>query len=434
MKDTNPSDSSNNPPFEDGGKTPYAEGKEYNMYYDAAPIIFKKAEELRKKMTPAEEILWNVIKINEWHLKFRRQHPIANYIVDFYCHQSKLVVELDGGYHENKEVKIYDVARENHIREYGIKVLRFKNEEIFNDIESVMNKIGGAIQQIKISSTKKETSPNYPPEKDADFLSGEQTLFVIKIGGNVIDDPVALKTFLTNFASINTKKILVHGGGKIATKIGEQLGIQSNYIHGRRITDGATIDLVTMVYGGLVNKQIVATLQSLNCNAIGLTGADANIIPAVKRPVKDIDYGFVGDVAKEKMDVKNLELLLVNNFTMVIAPLTHDGKGQMLNTNADTIAASLAVALSKAYDVRLIYCFEKSGVLENVDDDNSVIPLITKEKYDQLLADKKLFDGILPKIDNAFSAIEMGVNEVLIGDAKDLLQNVTNKTKGTIIK
>ena len=261
-----------------------------------------------------------------------------------------------------------------------------------------------------------------------------EQLFVIKIGGNVIDDEKNLTAFLQNFASINAKKILVHGGGKIATKIGEQLGIQPNYINGRRITDEATIDLVTMVYGGLINKKIVAKLQSLNCDAIGLTGADANIIPAVKRPVKDIDYGFVGDVLKEKIAIKNLEVLLANNFTLVIAPLTHDGKGQMLNTNADTVASSLAVALSNSYDVRLIYCFEKNGVLENVEDDDSVIKLITKEKYQQLLTDKKLFDGILPKIDNAFAAIDNGVKEVLIGHANDLLQNVTPYTKGTLIK
>jgi acetylglutamate kinase len=261
-----------------------------------------------------------------------------------------------------------------------------------------------------------------------------EQLFVIKIGGNVIDDEKNLAAFLQNFASINSKKILVHGGGKIATKIGERLGIQSNYINGRRITDEATIDLVTMVYGGLVNKKIVAKLQSLQCDAIGLTGADANIIPAVKRPVKDIDYGFVGDIVKEKIAVKNLEVLLANNFTLVIAPLTHDGNGQMLNTNADTVASSLAVALSNSYDVRLIYCFEKNGILENVQDEDSVITLITKEKYQQLLEDKKLFDGILPKIDNAFAAINSGVKEVLIGHANDLLQNVTPDTKGTLIK
>lgn len=259
-------------------------------------------------------------------------------------------------------------------------------------------------------------------------------LFIIKVGGNVIDNEGFLQSFLADFASANIKKILVHGGGKIATKIGEKLGIAPNYINGRRVTDAETIDLVTMVYGGLVNKQVVAKLQSLQCNAIGLTGADANIIPASKRLVKDIDYGFVGDVDSSRLKVDSLQLLLNNGLAPVVAPLTHDGKGQMLNTNADTIASSLAVALSDHYDVRLIYCFEKKGVLENVEDDNSVINLITKDKYEVLKAGNKLFDGILPKIDNAFDAINAGVKEVLIGDAKDLLQNITNETKGTLIK
>ena len=441
MKVTDSLDASGSSPSGDGGK-------QDNMYYGANPMLFTLAQELRAKMTEAEEILWNAIKINEWHLKFRRQHPISNYIADFYCHKIKLVIELDGGYHENKEVKMYDEKRENDIGEFGIKILRFRNEEIINNIESVLRKMNdtiSAIQQenkdekiIPINSTKAAESPNTHPEQGPDLLSGRDggrlPLFVIKIGGNVIDDEKNLASFLQNFTCINAKKILVHGGGKVATKIGEQLGIQPNYINGRRITDEATIDLVTMVYGGLINKKIVAKLQSLNCDAIGLTGADANIIPAVKRPVKDIDYGFVGDVIKEKIAIKNLEVLLANNFTLVIAPLTHDGNGQMLNTNADTVASSLAVALSNSYDVRLIYCFEKNGVLENVENDDSVIKLITKDKYQQLLTDKKLFDGILPKIDNAFAAIDNGVKEVLIGNANDLLQNVTPDTKGTLIK
>ena len=261
-----------------------------------------------------------------------------------------------------------------------------------------------------------------------------EKLFVIKIGGNVVDDSTALNSFLQKFAAIDGCKILIHGGGKIATSIGKKLGIEPNYINGRRITDEATIDLVTMVYGGLINKQLVASLQSMHCNAIGLTGADANIIPANKRPVTEIDYGFVGDVASSKLAVDSLQLFLDNNLVPVVAPLTHDGQGQMLNTNADTIASALAVALSKQYDVRLIYCFEKKGVLENVEDESSVIQLINKEKYQQLLADKKLADGILPKIENAFAAIDSGVNEVLIGDANDLLQNITENTIGTLIK
>lgn len=275
-----------------------------------------------------------------------------------------------------------------------------------------------------------------------------EQLLVIKIGGNVIDNAPALESFLKKFATIDTKKILVHGGGKIATKIGDQLGIQSNYINGRRVTDAQTIDLVTMVYGGLVNKKIIAKLQSLQCNAIGLTGADANLIPAVKRPVvyskptsgdagdeiTAIDFGFVGDVTTNSLGIENLEILLTNNFTLVFAPLTHDGNGQILNTNADTIASSLAIVLSKKYAVRLIYCFEKKGVLENVADVNSIIPLITKEKYAHLKAENKLFDGIFPKIDNALDAIDNGVKEVLIGDAEDLLQNCTLNTIGTLIK
>jgi acetylglutamate kinase len=263
-----------------------------------------------------------------------------------------------------------------------------------------------------------------------------EQLFVIKIGGNVIDTDDTLSSFLKNFAAIKGNKILVHGGGKIATKIGDKLGVESKYIDGRRITDAETIDLVTMVYGGLVNKKIVAKLQSLNCNAIGLTGADANLITATKRPVtnKGIDFGFVGDVSSSALAVGSLQILIDNNFTPVIAPLTHDGKGQILNTNADTVASSIAVALSKLYDVRLIYCFEKKGVLENVNDENSAIPLITKEIYQQLKNDNKLFDGILPKIDNAFAAINSGVKEVLIGYADDLLQNITEKITGTLIK
>ncbi len=259
-------------------------------------------------------------------------------------------------------------------------------------------------------------------------------LFVIKIGGNVVDNKAALQSFVEKFAAINADKILVHGGGKIATAIGKKLEIEPNYINGRRITDAATIDLVTMVYGGLINKQLVAALQSMSCNAIGLTGADANIIPATKRAVAEIDYGFVGDLSSSQLAVGSLQLFLSNGLVPVVAPLTHDGHGQLLNTNADTIASLLAVALSKLYAVRLIYCFEKKGVLESIDNESSVISLINKEKYKQLLEDKKLADGILPKIENAFAAIDSGVKEVLIGDANDLLQNITENTIGTLIK
>ena len=454
MSNLNQIDPLNNSSLGDGGR-------HFNMHYGANPILFKLAEQLRAKMTEAEEMLWNIIKINEWHLKFRRQHPISNYIADFYCHNVKLVIELDGGYHENKEVKIYDEARENNIRQYGITVLRFKNEEVFNNTDAVLSKIGLTIASIQNVIAKKVESLN-----NFQLVSGDgskQKLFVIKIGGNVIDNENKLNSFLKDVASISVlakksgssnnsplasgdgggKCILVHGGGKIATKIGEQLGIKSTYINGRRITDEATIDLVTMVYGGLVNKKIVAKLQALQCNAIGLTGSDANIIPATKRPIViaplaegggSIDYGFAGDINSTSISTKNVQLFLDNGLTPVIAPLTHDGNGQILNTNADTIASSLAVALSGQYDVRLIYCFEKKGILENVEDEHSVISLITKEKYQQLLKEKKLFDGILPKIDNAFAAIDNGVTGVLIGDANNLLQNITEHHIGTLIK
>ncbi len=264
------------------------------------------------------------------------------------------------------------------------------------------------------------------------------TLFVIKIGGNVIDNPEALTVFLKDFAQVKGYKILIHGGGKIATKIGDQLGVQSKYINGRRITDDDTIDIVTMVYGGLVNKKIVAELQALQTNAIGLTGADANIIPAIKRPLKvidgaNVDFGWVGDVEPLKFQSQSLKVLIDSGFTPVFAPLTHDGQGHILNTNADTIASTLAVGLSSLYNIRLIYCFEKKGVLEDVNNDDSVIRNIDKKKYQQLLAENKLFEGILPKIDNAFDAINAGVKEVLIGHAADLVKNTTESTEGTLI-
>lgn len=257
-------------------------------------------------------------------------------------------------------------------------------------------------------------------------------LFIIKIGGNVLDNPDALQSFLKDFAAIKEPKILIHGGGKIATKIGDKLGIESRYVNGRRITDAETLDVVTMVYGGLVNKQIVSTLQQLDCNAIGLTGADGNVIKAVKRPVKDIDYGFVGDIKAEGVNTSLLYFLLKQNTVPVFAPLTH-ANGAMLNTNADTIASVLAVALAKHFDVRLIFCFEKRGVLMDVNDQGSVIRHLPRKKYDELLPKGVFADGILPKLENAFDAIQTGVREVLIGEAKDLLKNTGQETEGTLI-
>ena len=257
-------------------------------------------------------------------------------------------------------------------------------------------------------------------------------VFIIKIGGNVLDNPQSLSSFLRDFSAIEETKILIHGGGKIATRIGDKLGIQSLYVDGRRITDEQTRDLVTMVYGGLVNKQIVASLQALGCNAVGLTGADGNVVPAVKRPVKEIDYGFVGDVRPDNVNTAWLGSLLQDGVVPVFAPLTC-ADGVMLNTNADTIASVLAVALSRTFDVRLIYCFEKKGVLQDVNDPESVIRHLPKELYRKLLAGKALADGILPKLDNAYAAIDAGVKEVLIGEAGDIRKNTGEKTQGTLI-
>jgi acetylglutamate kinase len=257
-------------------------------------------------------------------------------------------------------------------------------------------------------------------------------LYIIKIGGNVLDDPTTLNSFLKDFASIREPKILIHGGGKIATKIGDQLGIESKYVNGRRITDEQTIDLVSMVYGGLVNRKIVATLQNLHCNAFGLTGADGNMVRAIKRPVKDIDYGFVGDIKPESINTVLLHFLLKQNTVPVFAPLTH-AEGSMLNTNADTIASMLAIAMSKHFDIRLIFCFEKKGVLMDVSKPDSVIQHLSKKMYEDLLSKGMFVDGILPKLENAFAAIETGVKEVLIGEAGDLLKNTGQVTEGTLI-
>ncbi len=247
-----------------------------------------------------------------------------------------------------------------------------------------------------------------------------EQLLIIKIGGNVIDNKDALRSFLKDFSQVKGKKILVHGGGKIATSIGEKLGIQSKYVEGRRITDNETIDLVTMVYGGLVNKRLVALLQSLNCNAIGVSGADANLLPAKKRPVKNIDFGWVGNIDPAEIDPEKWKLFLDNEMVPVVAPLTHDGAGFMLNTNADTIASVLSESLSESYDVKLIYCFEKDGVLADVNDENSVVKSLTANAYQKLKKNNQLFAGILPKIDNAFNAVNNGVGEVVIGNSSKL--------------
>lgn len=256
-------------------------------------------------------------------------------------------------------------------------------------------------------------------------------LNVIKIGGNVIDDPQKLDKFLRDFSLLPGNKILIHGGGKIATKIAEKLGIETQMVEGRRITDKPMLEVVTMVYGGLVNKQIVASLQSKNCNAIGLTGADGGAILAKKRPVKSIDYGFVGDI--EKVNSSFIENLLENGVAPVFAPLTYDIDGNMLNTNADTQASAIAVGLSQDFEVNLVYCFEKKGVLLDAEDDDSVISEIRPDYYEELKASGAIFAGMIPKLDNAFAALEKGVKKVTICQAEQLIEAVKNGNAGTAI-
>ncbi len=245
-------------------------------------------------------------------------------------------------------------------------------------------------------------------------------LNIIKIGGNIIDDPVQLDAFLEKFSALQGRKILVHGGGKIATRIAADLGIEAKMVEGRRITDAPMLDVVTMVYAGLTNKNIVANLQKLNCDAIGLCGADANVIKAVKRPVREIDYGFAGDILADSVNSLAIKKLLEAEFTPVFSAITHNGMGQLLNTNADTIASSLAIALSNVYEVSLIYCFEKNGVLLDVDNENSVIETIRSGEFQQLKENKIIHDGMIPKLQNAFDAIAKGVSNVYIGNANNL--------------
>ena len=262
-------------------------------------------------------------------------------------------------------------------------------------------------------------------------------LYVIKIGGNIIDDEQKVASFLEDFAQIKDLKILVHGGGKLATKMAEQLGVKQQIVDGRRSTDADTLKIVTMVYAGLINKNIVAQLQANGCNALGLCGADGNIIQSHKRGtnsplgVGGIDYGFVGDV--DVINISLLQSLLQQNMAVVLSPITHDGKGQLLNTNADTIAQETAKALSSLYNVELIYSFEKSGVLLDVNDETSVIATLQPYYYKELKERQVIFAGMIPKLDNAFAAINSGVKKVIIGKAEELQQLITGEKGTTII-
>lgn len=254
-----------------------------------------------------------------------------------------------------------------------------------------------------------------------------EKLTVIKVGGKIVEEPETLNQLLSDFSALPGYKVLVHGGGRSATQLAARLGIESHMVNGRRITDAETLKVVTMVYGGLVNKNIVAGLQAKGVNAIGLTGADMDVIRSVKRPVQEVDYGFVGDVTRVNTDL--LVSLIHQGVVPVMAPLTHDGAGHLLNTNADTIAGETAKALARHFEVTLVYCFEKKGVLRDADDDDSVIPVITPELFRQYVDQGIIQGGMIPKLENSFSAVAAGVHQVII-----TLATAIDGQSGTVIK
>ncbi len=255
----------------------------------------------------------------------------------------------------------------------------------------------------------------------------KEALTIIKVGGKIVEESHTLQQLLTDFSAIKGHKLLVHGGGRSATTIAAKLGIESRMVNGRRITDAETLKVVTMVYGGLVNKNIVAGLQAKGVNALGLTGADMDVIRSVKRPVKEVDYGFVGDV--ERVNCELLAELIHKGIVPVMAPLTHDGQGNILNTNADTIAGETAKALATLFDVTLVYCFEKKGVLRDEKDDDSVIAEIRRSDYDRYVKEGIIQGGMIPKLDNAFDALQAGVAKVVITQASAI-----DGTQGTVIR
>ncbi|MFL5765845.1 MAG: acetylglutamate kinase [Bacteroidia bacterium] len=258
-----------------------------------------------------------------------------------------------------------------------------------------------------------------------------EKLYVVKIGGNVIDDPDSLNTFLSDFAQIPSPKILVHGGGKMASGLAKRMGVSQAMVNGRRITDQETLKIAVMVYSGQLNKQIVSGLQARNVNALGLSGADLNLIRAKKRLVTDIDYGFAGDLAHDSVNVAVLQTLLNTAVVPVFSAITHDGKGQLLNTNADTIASAIAAAMSGSFDVQLNYCFEKRGVLLDPADDSSVIVKMNKTKYSELSREGIISKGMIPKLENAFDAIGKGVGKVIIGHSGELINMMEDEFTGT---
>jgi acetylglutamate kinase len=256
------------------------------------------------------------------------------------------------------------------------------------------------------------------------------SLYIIKIGGNIIDDEIKLLSFLKEFAAVKGHKILVHGGGKMATRVAESMGISQQMIEGRRITDAETLKVVTMVYAGYINKNITAQLQAAGCNAIGLSGADGNVIKAHKRIHPVTDYGFAGDV--DEVNAGLIRQLLEQAISIVFCPVTHDANGLLLNTNADTIAQEVAKAMSAFYEVSLIYCFEKPGVLMDAEDDGSVIDKIDLESFVAMKGKNIISEGMVPKLQNAFTALEAGVQHIRIGHA-DQLRQLVNRQSGTSI-
>ena len=259
-----------------------------------------------------------------------------------------------------------------------------------------------------------------------------EKISIIKIGGNIIDNEANLASFLNAYAAVEGKKILIHGGGKLATKMAADLNIPQQMVDGRRITEAATLKIVTMVYAGYINKNIVAALQSKNINALGICGADANIIRAHKRMHENIDYGFVGDI--DAVDTEKIIQLIEAGVSLVVAPITHDGAGQLLNTNADTMAQAIATAISSVYQVSLVYSFEKKGVLSDIHNNDSVIPVINPENYVSLKASGQVNEGMIPKLDNAFEALQKGVSRIIIGDALDIEKLIAGKAGTTIQK
>ena len=253
-----------------------------------------------------------------------------------------------------------------------------------------------------------------------------QSLTIIKAGGKIVEETASLRRLLSDFSLLKGNKLLVHGGGRLATTLASRLGIESKMINGRRITSAEMLKVVTMAYGGLVNKSIVARLQAIGVNALGLTGADMNLIRSEKRPVKEIDYGFVGDV--KEVNAALLTSLIEQGVTPVLAPLTHDKKGNLLNTNADTMAGEAAKALARYFDVTLVFCFEKKGVLMDENDDESVISVITPALYEQYVAQNIVRGGMIPKLENAFEALQKGVKRVVITEASQL-----GKDTGTVV-